>query len=73
MVSVDVVRRQVLEFELEIYHILIVLLQSAGTRFMESTKSGGDSVRALCSGLMQFRFAWKSTLYFGSPTMSGHD
>ena len=48
------VRRQVLEFELEIYHILIVLLQSAGSRFLDSSEKGGDAVRALCSGLMQF-------------------
>merc|ERR1719242_608422 len=54
VVSVDLVRGQVLEFELEIYHILIVLLHSVGSRFMENGQNGGDSVRALCSGLMQF-------------------
>ena len=68
MVAVDLVRRHVLDFELEIYHILMVLLQAAGSRFMERAQSGGDAVRALCSGLMQF-----SSLWTGCPLGTGSD
>ena len=35
-----------------------LVLQSAGSRFVERAQSGGDAVRAQCSGLMQFSSLW---------------